>query len=922
MERERYQRAAKLFEAAMAHAGADRDAFLASAANGDDDLLRRVQRMLEYAERVEPTVGMQPIDFRRGESRAAGASVLVGKSVGRFQLVELIGEGGFGAVYKAEQSVPVRRTVAVKVLKFGMDSQHVIVRFDAERQALAMMEHPGIARVIDAGQTDAVDGARPYFVMEFVTGEPITTAANRLGIDLEERLELFCMVCQAVHHAHQRGVIHRDLKPSNILVTVVDGVATPKVIDFGIAKAIHQPLTDAMLVTNQLELLGTPQYMSPEQADADERAIDTRTDVYSLGVVLYELLTGSPPLSEQTLRTASYSQMIALIREHRAERPSVRAAQSSAAGDSSNTTLERDHTSWARRLRGELDWIMLKALDPDRERRYDSAAALAQDIQRFMRHEPVLAGPPGTMYRISKFVRRHRVGVAATVLLALALVGGTVGTTLGMMRASASAKDAYRAADQALKINEFLSDMLLSVDPDRGRGADVRFVEVLENASTDVTERFSGHPQLEAEVRDKLGQVYSKLSMSAESISEFQRALLLYESLYGPDDERSLRCRTYLVGVSIGSSRVVDLATVEDLVNRIERALGQGNPLWVTARKMYAQELSQRRSFEEAQSILQDLYQRAQADGSSEETRLMLLRTIGAVMQRQLDLSSGPERWALANALEPVLRELVARSSRLPDCPINLQLLDQLNFAQVLCLLQRYDEAAETARAVLAASEQRLGACHHLRNKAMHLLSQALVWQGNVSEAADLQLQFLECKRRENIVQLVSAMFESLNFLERGGRLKEAEAIAVELVDRLKEIGGGHGPFELNAAFRAAKFVSMQGRLDEADAQFAILLPRIEEARIDPGMFAGMHACYAAHLVNRGQFALAEEHLQTAAGALSDVRAGTHFLFPDNVIVEFIKLYRSWGKPEKVAEYERLQYEALHPQEWTVNSEP
>jgi serine/threonine protein kinase len=295
MEIERFRRAENLFQEALSLPPERRREHVEAAAQDDADLAARVCRMLQYADRAAATEDFLQVDSPE-VARGSDAAQLIGETIGPYRITGLIGEGGFGSVFRAEQERPVRRSVALKVLKGGMDSQQVIARFEAERQALALMEHPWIARVIDAGQTDALHGSRPYFAMELVSGEPITAYCDRKMLNLNARLELFINVCQAVQHAHQKGMIHRDLKPSNILVTEVDGAATPKVIDFGIAKAIHQPLTDAMLVTNRMELLGTPQYMSPEQADADERAIDTRTDVYSLGVVLYELLTGTTPL--------------------------------------------------------------------------------------------------------------------------------------------------------------------------------------------------------------------------------------------------------------------------------------------------------------------------------------------------------------------------------------------------------------------------------------------------------------------------------------------------------------------------------------------------------------------------------------------------------------------------------------------------
>jgi serine/threonine protein kinase len=349
-----------------------------------------------------------------------------GDMIGRYQLIRQLGEGGFGTVFLAEQNQPVKRQVALKVIKPGMDSREIIARFEAERQALAMMDHPHIAKVHDAGTTD---GGRPYFVMELVLGVPITGYCNEAKLDAGKRLELFTDVCAAVQHAHQKGIIHRDLKPSNILVSTLDGEPVVKVIDFGIAKAIGTELTGKTIFTHFGRMIGTPQYMSPEQAEPNALAVDTRSDIYSLGVILYELLTGTTPLDGGHLRSASFSEIQRLIREQTPQRPSARLA-------ASPDQAERPHPDISpRHLRGDLDWIVLKALEKDPSRRYESAGALAEDLSRFLQHKPVEARPPSMTYLMRRFTRRHRGPVFASMALLLALLLGAVGTTIGMKRA-------------------------------------------------------------------------------------------------------------------------------------------------------------------------------------------------------------------------------------------------------------------------------------------------------------------------------------------------------------------------------------------------------------------------------------------------------------------------------------------------------
>ncbi|MBM4000018.1 MAG: tetratricopeptide repeat protein [Planctomycetes bacterium] len=371
-----------------------------------------------------------------------------GTQIGPFKLLEEIGQGGMGIVYLAEQIEPVRRTVALKVIKPGMDTRQVVARFEAERQALAMMTHPNIARVLDAGETDS---GRPYFAMELVRGIPVTDYCNQHQLGLRERLELFVTVCRAVQHAHQKGVIHRDLKPSNVLVELHDVVAVPKVIDFGIAKAIDHRLTEHTLHTGFAQLVGTPQYMSPEQAHLSGLDVDTRSDIYSLGVVLYELLTGTTPFDSQTLREAGCDEMRRIIREVDPPHPSERITTMPVA-ELSTVCQHRgvDSRRLRHAVRGELDWIVMKSLEKDRGRRYETASAFAADVHRYLCGEPVRAGPPSVLYRFKKYARRHRVAITAGVLVALALVAGTVVSTWQAVEANAArrrADEQHRRAD-------------------------------------------------------------------------------------------------------------------------------------------------------------------------------------------------------------------------------------------------------------------------------------------------------------------------------------------------------------------------------------------------------------------------------------------------------------------------------------------
>ncbi|MFQ5491311.1 MAG: serine/threonine protein kinase, partial [Phycisphaerae bacterium] len=407
-----------------------------------------------------------PRDIAAHHKRRTGA--VPPERIGPYKILEMLGEGGMGTVYLAEQTSPVHRRVALKIVKLGMDTKQVVARFEAEREALALMNHPGVAKVFDAGVSEQ---GRPYFVMEHVPGIAITDYCDQNRLRTHERLELFMQVCHAVQHAHQKGIIHRDIKPSNVLVAVQDGTAVPKVIDFGVAKATQQRLTENTLFTEQGQLIGTPGYMSPEQAEMSALDIDTRTDIYSLGVLLYELLVGARPFDDESLRQAGLAEIQRIIREVEPPKPSTRLSTleieppASAGADlepgktartktrSSLHDIARkrraDPRALTRLIRGDLDWITMKALEKDRTRRYDSASDFAADIHRHLRHEPVVAGPPTAGYRIGKFVRRNQGMVTAATVVFLVLVAGIVVATHQRNRAVTAERQQSRARKEA-----------------------------------------------------------------------------------------------------------------------------------------------------------------------------------------------------------------------------------------------------------------------------------------------------------------------------------------------------------------------------------------------------------------------------------------------------------------------------------------
>jgi WD40 repeat protein/serine/threonine protein kinase len=427
----------------------DRAAFLAGACGDDVALRQRVEILLREHEHLG--------SFLESPAPAPAQLVTVddpiaerpGTVIGPYKLLEQIGEGGFGVVFMAEQTQPVRRKVALKVLKPGMDTRQVVARFEAERQALALMDHPNIAHVFDGGETAS---GRPYFVMELVRGIPITEFCDQNRLSVRERLELFVNVCQAVQHAHQKGIIHRDLKPSNIMVTLHDDKAVVKVIDFGIAKALGQRLTDQTLFTGFAQLLGTPLYMSPEQAQMSGLDVDTRSDIYSLGVLLYELLTGTTPLDQEGLSQVGFDELRRLIREEEPPKPSTRISTLGQAGAMVSVNRRSDPRRLSQLFRGELDWIVLKALEKDRNRRYETAGALAADVLRYLHDEPVLACPPSAWYRFRKFARRNKLVLmtaSAVVFAVLLTVAGLAASTMVIAREQQATKNALQAEIRA-----------------------------------------------------------------------------------------------------------------------------------------------------------------------------------------------------------------------------------------------------------------------------------------------------------------------------------------------------------------------------------------------------------------------------------------------------------------------------------------
>jgi eukaryotic-like serine/threonine-protein kinase len=497
---------------------------------------------------------------------------------GRYRLTGVLGEGGMGTVYRAEQTQPVRRPVALKLIRIGLDSRAVLARFDAERQALALMDHPNIARVYDGGTTAA---GQPFFAMELVDGAAITEYCDEKRLPLRARLELFVAVCRAVQHAHQKGIIHRDLKPSNVLVTEVDGRSTPKVIDFGVAKATEFSLTDLSLADTGA-IVGTPTYMSPEQADPSSMDIDTRTDVYALGVILYELLAGSPPIDAKSFKKGGFLEMLRMVREVDPPSPSTRLSKAdNLPGIAASRGLEP--AQLRRALRGDLDWIVLKALEKDRTRRYETANGLAADVMRHLASEPVLAAPPGRAYRMRKFVRKHRGAVVAAGLVVFTLLAGIVGTALGLIAAQARRREAETNLAFATRGNEILGSIFEGLDPQANYATVAEFRgalrDGLKKAVRELDGAAIGDPLIVAAMQLKLGQSLTALGEASDAILLLKKSLETRKLKLSPDHSDALASMHRLAEAYV-YARELDVAIplLEETIKRRKARLGANHP--------------------------------------------------------------------------------------------------------------------------------------------------------------------------------------------------------------------------------------------------------------------------------------------------------------------------------------------------------
>jgi len=733
-----------------------RGAYLDSASAGDAALRRRVELLLEAHGKAGDFLDVPA----RGEV-AGAAPEEPGDRIGHYKLLEQIGEGGCGVVFMAEQVEPVRRLVALKVIKPGMDTKNVIARFEAERQALALMEHPGIAKVFDAGTTDS---GRPFFVMELVRGLKITDYCDQYSLTTDARLDLFVQVCHAVQHAHQKGIIHRDIKPSNILVTTTEeGTPLPKVIDFGIAKATTgQRLTDKTLFTAFELLIGTPAYMSPEQADLTSVDVDTRSDVYSLGVLLYELLTGTTPFDTQELLKAGLDEVRRVIRSEEPVRPSTRLSTMLAA-DLTAVSQHRqaEPPKLIRELRGDLDWIVMKALEKDRTRRYPTANGLAGDIEHFRANETVAARPPGTLYRLRKLAARNKLLFAGVSGILLSLIAGLSVAMWLLAKEHQACRDADAARTQAeadkrqaqtesaksLQVTHFFKEMLNSVGPSVAMGRDATILrEVLDRTAQRIEADLKAQPEVEAELRYAMGIVYQEIGAYEQAVAMLSRSLELRRGFL-PDDSPV---------VADTSSRLATALLYHAKVDEAENHARAALAIWQTRG--------------ESESL--------GTCGAKE--------TLGMVLWKQGELEPS----------EAVMREALALRRRFqePDDPDAIITLN--NLGNVIFTAKRFAEAEEIYREALGHWRIRLGPEHPCVAIALNNLASACVEQGKSTEAEEYFSQAVAMRRKllgENHPSYAATLDSLADVHRLTGNHADAEALYRKALDlQRRQFGSGH----------------------------------------------------------------------------------------------------------------------------------
>jgi eukaryotic-like serine/threonine-protein kinase len=870
-----------------------------------------------------------------------------GTVIGPYHLLQRIGEGGMGEVWLAEQKQPVRRRVAVKLIKAGMDTREVVARFESERQALALMDHPAIAKVLDAGSTP--QGA-PYFIMEYVAGVPITAYCDNHRLSTRERLQLFIHVCEGVQHAHQKAIIHRDLKPSNILVMEVDGRAAPKIIDFGVAKALAQKLSADTIFTRVGALVGTPEYMSPEQANSSGEDIDTRTDVYSLGIILYELLAGAPPIE---LRKIAFEEFLRRLREEEPPKPSTKFRMQDPA--TSTDIAHKRHTAspeLAKQMRGDLDSIALKALEKDRSRRYASPSDFAADLGRYLHNDAVLAVPPSAAYRARKFARRYRGPIFTACAFALVLFVAAIVSIRQSIRANSEAKRANGEAAVAQAVNDFLqNDVLAQASASTQAGPSSKpdpHLEVrtaLDRAAARIGGKFDRQPEVEAAIRATIGETYTDLGLYPEARKQLEKALELDRRALGTENPKTLRTMDRL-------GRVLHLQSDDPeaealLVKTLEvqrRVFGSGHPDVLFSMTNLGTVYAAEGKYAQAEALLtQALEIQRRVLGPENRSTLASMNNLGLVYYSQ-------GKYAQAEALDGRTLEIKRRVLG-PEHPTTLNSMN--NLARDYESQGKYARAETLYRQVLDIRRRVLGPEHPDTLLSMDNLANSYFDQGNWVQAEPLHEQALTFASRVLGPETPDALLPMNNLAldyELEGRHKEAEALHSQNLAIRRRVFGSEHPFTLTVVAGFASMYERQGKyaLAEtyaaqalagrrralgsehpdtmtstadlalaylAEGKFAQSEPLAREAlefnrRKQPDDWQRFRAesLLGASLSGRKKYAEAEPLLlegydgMLARKDLIDVLDWYHL---DRAREWIVQLYQSWGKPQKAAEWKK-----------------
>jgi eukaryotic-like serine/threonine-protein kinase len=796
MTPQRFQEIRELFEDLVSLDPEERAAALNDVRGGDPLLASEAEVLLAVADR-DSTFIQSPV-IRPNPSAERGAlEGIKGASIGPYQLETLIGQGGMGQVWRAQQKWPVQRTVALKLIKAGMDTYEVMRRFESERQALALMEHPAIAKVFDAGTTSR---GRPYFVMEYVEGIPITTYCDRHRLTIRERLKLFVKVCEGIQHAHRKAIIHRDIKPSNILVMELDGKPQPKIIDFGLARAFSIDDDEHTALTRMGALLGTPDYMSPEQATSVSASIDTRTDVFSLGVVLHELLVGVLP---RDLRGLSMVDLLRKMSEDQSPRPSSNfRAKGLDPAVAQNRRLSP--SALLAELRGDLDAIATKALENDPANRYGSPMELAEELRRHLEHQPVEARKTSPFYVARKYIRRHLATVsalAATILL-LAAFGGWQNFQLRRIT---------RERDRADRITEFMTEMFRVADPTEN-GGQVTAREILDRATARIDTGLARDPEMRGKLMDVMGQVYGDLGLYPQAESLLRKSVEVSRRTLGPEALETAEAVSDLATALSGVGKLTEARKLDEEALQIrERALGPNHLDTLKSMNNLAVDLVDEGLYNDAALVqTKVLAARQRLLGAEDPSTLMAMENLGDTMGRIGHYATAEKLKREALAIKQ--RTLGARH---PETLRSLQAL-----AETLCDLGRFREAEVLDREALSGRTAIFGPEHVDTLKSLISLGNTLEGQGRLSEAETAVSQALKAEQRslpENNPDVLLARNNLAGIWAKEGRLDEAEPLARSVVALRSQTLGPTHPDTIHSTVELASILMMRRSLDEAE---------------------------------------------------------------------------------------------------------